>query len=118
MLQSRLELLCRDHVELLVVMTLVATTFSCFPSICVTTTIPCCDLTFSSLAELCVATSILCCDTVSVGSHFDSHSNNFFWSSGVCVATTISCRDLTIFPFTKFCVATSIICRDTVSVVS
>ena len=30
MLQSRLELLRRDHVELPVVMTLAATTFSCF----------------------------------------------------------------------------------------
>ena len=30
MLQSRLELLRRDHVELPMVMTLVVTTFSCF----------------------------------------------------------------------------------------
>ena len=66
----------------------------------------------------------MCRDQVSLSqhrffaSHFDSHRDNFFWSSSVCVATTISCRDLTVFPFTEFYVATIIPCHDTISVVS
>ena len=89
-----------------------------FPGICVVTTKACHSLDFSSLAELCDMTSILCRETLSIANHFDSHRNNFFWSSGVCVAITISCRDLTFFPFTEFYAVTLILCRDTVSVVS
>ena len=78
----------------------------------------CRDLAFSSLAELCVATSILCRDTISIASHFDSHSDKVFWSPCVYVATTISCRDLTAFPFAEFCFAAWILFHDTVSIVS
>ena len=80
------------------------------------TTIPCCDLAFSSLAELCVVTKFLCSNTVSVSSHFDSHSDNF---SGlqVFVSRPQFYVETAVFPFTKFGVVTTIPCHDTISVV-
>ena len=63
---------CRDPVQLSVVLTLVATTFSCLKVLYVATKFPCRDLPVLSFTKLCVVTNFLCHDTIFVVRQFDS----------------------------------------------